>query len=165
MKKFNPKTFIGKGWSIEEHIKNPTLDLNKIQTKTYLKDGEDYITGEERLQRMKQDIPLNADSFLYLWEHQDKIPKEGGDWFEFPGTILRRSRGDRYFLCLYRLGGGQWRWYCSWLGGGRNAGCPALVFASPKNLEPQLSSDTDSLVFRIKNLEADMDKIKQIINL
>ena len=115
-KTFDPVAFIGKEWSIESDNGVNPADLSGVVLKHFLKDGEDYITGDEILERQKGEQPLNADAFLRLWENQELIPKE---WYpaaekgyiEFSGTVLRSSYGRRVFLFLYRSDGGSWDWH------------------------------------------------------
>jgi hypothetical protein len=50
-------------------------------------------------------------------------------WFEFLGTTLRDSDGNRCALYLYRDDGGSWYWLCYWLGSDRGANYLALGVA------------------------------------
>ncbi|MEQ1561616.1 MAG: hypothetical protein ABL899_02770 [Nitrospira sp.] len=142
--RFNPKKFIGDGWSIlndetdARSIALTELDLTKVQHVTMLKDGETYVKGEEKLKRLKASdyIRLDADIFLTLWENQHLIPeswkeKVNGNtrYIFFDGTVLRHSGGRRCVLCLC-WGGGQWGWRVYWLGGGWDGGDPSAVLAS-----------------------------------
>lgn len=142
--RFNPKSFIGEGWSIvadetdQRSVALTELDLTKVQHVTMLKDGETYVKGEEKLKRLKKDgrIRLDADVFLTLWENQHLIPES---WKEpingntrfvyFDGTVLRHSDGDRCVLYLY-WPDGQWRWLVHWLGDDWGAFNPSAVLAS-----------------------------------
>jgi hypothetical protein len=142
--RFNPKKFIGDGWSIQSDetdarsIALTELDLTKVQHVTMLKDGGTYIKGEEKLKRLKalDYIRLDADIFLTLWENQHLIPeswkeKVNGNtrYIFFDGTVLRRSDGDRYVLYLY-WGDGQWRWHVRWLVYGWDGNRPSAALAS-----------------------------------
>lgn len=145
--KFNPKTFIGKDWKIAEEItKTPEKrDYTTLTLKTYLNKDEPYTTGEERLKRIKAtgDTPLNADDFLYFWEHQDKIPEEWkGKYTCFFGTTLLSPNGDRYVLYL-GFSAGEWGWGYRWLGCGFRSDDPSAVLAS--TTETPQPSDTLAL--------------------
>ncbi len=142
--RFNPKRFVGEGWSIlndetdTRSIALTELDLTKVQHVTMLKDGETYVNGEEKLKRLKASdyIRLDADIFLTLWENQHLIPES---WKEkvngntrfifFDGTILRGSDGGRCVLCLY-WDVGAWDWSVHWLGSGWSGSRPSAVLAS-----------------------------------
>ncbi|MEA3398950.1 MAG: hypothetical protein U9R00_00330 [Patescibacteria group bacterium] len=126
---FDPKSFIGKDWSIDEEdeksLKLTEIDLRKVILKTTLKDNENYVKGEENLKRLKngKEILLNARVFQALWENQQLIPEE---WKEkinekrtyvfFDGTILQNSDGCRFVLCLY-WNVRKWKWRYGWLEG------------------------------------------------
>lgn len=139
---FDPASFIGKGWKIEEQDERSLalteMNLTKVHFKTCLKSGEDHIKGEEKFERLKKagHIRLNAKIFLTLWKNQQLIPeswkeKIGGStrYIFFDGTILLSSRGDRYVLCLY-WDGGRWHWYYRWLDHDFSAYDPSAVLAS-----------------------------------
>lgn len=142
--RFNPKKFIGDGWSIlndetdARSIALTELDLTKVQFATMLKDGETYVNGEEKLKRLKAsgNIRLDADIFLTLWENQHLIPeswkeKVNGNtrFIYFDGTVLRRSDGRRYVLYLC-WDDGAWRWSVHWLDYDWNGIRPSAVLAS-----------------------------------
>ncbi|MEQ1500104.1 MAG: hypothetical protein ABL917_01880 [Parcubacteria group bacterium] len=142
--RFNPKKFIGDGWSIlndetdARSIALTELDLTKVQHVTELRDGETYVKGEEKLKRLKSSdyIRLDADIFLTFWENQHHIPeswkeKVSGNtrFIYFDGTVLRGSDGNRYVLCLY-WGDGAWYWHVYWLGNGWYDNDPSAVLAS-----------------------------------
>ncbi len=142
--RFNPKKFIGDGWSIlndetdARSIALTELDLTKVQHVTMLKDGETYVKGEEKLKRLKASdyIRLDADIFLTLWENQHLIPeswkeKVNGNtrYIFFDGTVLRNSGGSRYVLYLY-WDDGQWSWDVDWLGFDWDDDYPSAVLAS-----------------------------------
>jgi hypothetical protein len=151
---FDPVAFIGSGWTIWRGPANGTglrgdeqqdahslelanVDFTTARFETCLAEGEQVITGEQRLSRLREKEVIRADANIgaalvnepgqttLKWLHQT----HGVTWFELPGTELRHSDGHRYFLCLYRRDGGRWNWIYSWLGGDRCAGSPALVFA------------------------------------
>ena len=140
--KFSPVEFLGKGWTIEEEdkrsLKLTEVDLTKIRFETCLKVGEGYITGEEKLKRLKSagHIRLDVQIFLTLWKNQHLIPdkwkeKTNGNttYFYFDGTVLRGPGGNRYVLCL-GWSGGRWGWGCFWLVGDWSVDGPSAVLAS-----------------------------------
>ena len=137
--KFDPTIFLGKGWRIESDNGFNPSDLSGITIGNYLKEGEEYITGEVALERSQKagDKSLNADVFLRLWENQKLIPKEWHEvayngYIEFMGTILRHPHGRRHFLYLSRLGDGSWYWDYHWLDSDRYR----------DNVSPLLASNT-----------------------
>ncbi len=142
--RFNPKKFVGEGWSIlndetdARSIALTELDLTKVQHVTMLKDGETYVKGEEKLKRLKSSdyIRLDADIFLTLWENQHLIPeswkeKVNGNtrFIYFDGTVLRHSDGHRCVLYLF-WSDGQWRWDVYWVGHDWYDDDPSAVLAS-----------------------------------
>ena len=142
--RFNPKKFIGDGWSIQSDetdarsIALTELDLTKVELRTMLKDGETYIKGEEKLKRLKASglVRLDADIFLTLWENQHLIPeswkeKVNGNtrYIFFDGTVLRDSVGRRCVLYLY-WHVGAWSWDVIWLDVGWDASDPSAVLAN-----------------------------------
>lgn len=140
---FDPTTFIGNGWSIEEQneraIALTEIDLTEVMFDSTLEKGEKSIKGEDKLKRLKEKtnrIRLDAGIFKTLWENQILIPEK---WKEqtngnttfifFDGTVLRDSSGDRYVLYLYWFDG-EWDWYYHWLEDDWNAYDPSAVLAS-----------------------------------
>jgi hypothetical protein len=126
--RFNPIEFLGEGWKIisEETDKVSAtitqLDLSQVQQVTKLVDGEAYISGEERLRRLKSSnyIRLDADIFFNFWENQHLIPSQWKVLINgrprcvyFHGTVFERTHGLRYVLYLYW--DGSWKWSTSWL--------------------------------------------------
>ncbi len=113
------------------------IDLAKLLLEHHIVEGETYITGEEKLQRIKASgrIRLDARFFQALWEEKGhvtlkRLNKEYGVKFiDFPGTILRRPYGDRCVLYL-RLDGRRWYWSCDWLGSEWHRGSLSALFAS-----------------------------------
>lgn len=139
---FDPKTFIGDGWSIEEQderaIALTKIDLTEVMFDSTLKKGEKSIKGKDKLWRLKEKtncIRLDAGIFKTLWENQILIPEK---WKEktngnttfifFDGTVLRNCIGHHFvlFLCW---NDGVWLWDCIWIGHGRNANSPSAVLA------------------------------------
>lgn len=137
---FDPKTFIGNGWSIEEQderaIALTEIDLVCVMFDSTLEKGEKSIKGEDKLNRLKEKtnrIRLDAGIFKTLWENQILIPekwkeKTNGDttFIFFDGTVLRRSDGDRSVLYLY-WDDGRWHWSGRWLGVDWYANNPSAV--------------------------------------
>ncbi len=141
-KPFDPVSFIGKGWNIEEQDERSLalteLDLTKVQFKTILKDNEKIVEGEKKLRRLKEAgyIRLDARIFQTLWENQYLIPEKWKEKTEdniifiyFDGTILRCPSGSRCVLSLCWLDG-EWDWGYSWLEGDWRVGGPSAVLAS-----------------------------------
>lgn len=138
---FNPVTFIGKGWKMEEQDKRALsvteIDFDKVSFETCLKTGESWITGEEKLKRHTKAKHVLADAKIGQTLHEEEGQKtleylykgKGITWFELQGTILRSLHGHRYSLCLCRYDG-RWRWSYDWLDGDRYADDPSLVLAS-----------------------------------
>jgi hypothetical protein len=140
---FDPKTFIGDGWSIEEQderaIALTEIDLTEVMFDSILEKGEKSIKGEDKLKRLKEKtnrIRLDAGIFKTLWENQILIPekwkeKTNGNttYIFFDGTVLRNSDGSRYVLCLY-WDDREWDWDYYWLGYDWHANDPSAVLAS-----------------------------------
>jgi hypothetical protein len=149
LKKFDTK-FLGENWKIEEDNKMSTLDLSDITLINTLKVSEKYISGEQNLERLKNQntISLNANAFRYFWENQDKMPK---DWSEkvdgnilfiyFWGTIFRDPDGNRFVLCLSRFEG-WWYWLTPWLGYDWDRSDPSVALASSLTSETKPFLDT-----------------------
>mgnify|MGYP001574659035 FL=1 len=150
---FNPAEFLGSGWSIwkgpadgdglsgeeeqdERSLAITELDLSRVQLVTCLNEGEECITGEERLKRLKENnfIRLDASIFLTLWQNQHFIPgvwkKTNTTFIFFEGTILRSPGGARCVLCLF-WDGSEWFWlYFHWLEDVWSVSNPSAVLAS-----------------------------------
>lgn len=141
-KPFDPKTFIGSNWSIESQneasLKLKEIDLSQVLFEQCLEAGESWITGEEKLKRLqaKGGILLDAAVGQALYEEKGQktlralYNEKKIDWVEFPGTILCRSGGPRYFFCLDRRDDGSWDWCYDWLVYGRRAGGVSARLAS-----------------------------------
>jgi len=139
---FDPKTFIGNGWSIEEQderaIALTEIDLTSVMFDSTLEKGEKSIKGEDKLNRLKEKtnrIRLDAGIFKTLWENQILIPekwkeKTNGNttYIFFDGTVLRHSNGNRCVLCLY-WSDGRWDWHYRWLEHDWIANSPSAVLA------------------------------------
>jgi len=140
-KPFNPNEFFGRVWTImEEDERSLSLwevDFRKICLETYLRSGEQRITGEEKLRRLKNagHIRLDAKVFQTIWNNKDKIPaswKEktngGRTYIFFDGTVLQHPSGSRCIFCLYWRDC-EWSWHLSWLGSYWLADGPSAVLA------------------------------------
>lgn len=139
---FDP-TFIGQGWEIEEQdersLVRTALDLDTVRLETCSRGREEWITGEERVKRLKKArrIRLDARFFRKLWENQHLIPeswkeKTNGNttFIFFDGTILCGPDSNHFStLCLY-WHDGQWRWNCDWLDFARFVKDPSAVLAN-----------------------------------
>lgn len=151
---FDP-AFIGKGWTIwrgpadgnglegdeQQDARSLALtevDFTRARFETSLLAGEKIVVGEQRLCRLQKANFICADAKIGQTLYEEPGQKtlrwlyetHRVTWFELPGTILRAPCGFRAFLGLGRGGGGRWDWYCPWLGDARDAGAPALAFAS-----------------------------------
>jgi hypothetical protein len=112
---FNPRIFFGVGWSIDEQDDRALLlngiDTSEIILETALVDGENLISGEEKINRLKKmdnRIRLGADLFKKFWENQYLIPEEFKErindkitFIFFDGTVLKNPRGNRCVWCLF----------------------------------------------------------------
>ena len=152
-KPFNHTEFIGKDWTIEEEdprsVALKEIEVDKFLFETCISEGENRITGEEKLRRLKEKtdfIPFGASIFLALWEDYKAnkkksilewlfLNKEGVRFMDFFGTVFRSPDGSRLVLYLYRGAGGGWDWYCSWLGYDWNVRYPSVGCASPLAIE------------------------------
>ncbi len=98
-------------WEVVEDVApSDQLDISKLKPRSFLKNGEKYITREEMRKRaveFKGNLGL-CDGKRMLAE-QDKIPKEFRNFnISLPGTVLSDSSGLLYVPCLCYRGG---RWY------------------------------------------------------
>ncbi len=165
---FNP-SFLGEGWSIESDNGLKKIDLSDVSLQSTLKNGENYIAGEENIIRLKN-FPLNASAFKYFWEHQDKIPKEWGEkkdgdiqFIFFDGTILRGPSGYRDALYFCLSNDGNWHWNTRRLSYRRNVNFLSAVLASmPSKLETKNFLDPLNSDLRVKNLEKKLEKVNKL---
>lgn len=157
--KFNLAEFIGKDWKVwrgpvngcglngDEDIDSRSLVLTEINAdsllfESCLQEGEQRITGEEKLKRLKAAnlVRLGGNAFLGLWRDYE-ANKENSvleylyrtrkiTYLDFFGLILRSPDSDRCVLYLYRDSDGAWTWYYFWLGCGWDAGARSAVLAS-----------------------------------
>jgi hypothetical protein len=141
-KPFDPVSFIGAGWKIDEEddkaLTITEVDLMKVHFETTLKPHEEWVKGEEKLKRLKElpDVRLDARVFQTLWDNQHLIPElwkkdVSGNirYIYFDGTILRGPGGFRGVLYL-GFSDGQWYWRFRWLDSGFNSQYPSAVLAS-----------------------------------
>jgi len=153
-KPFDPSAFIGSGWRIwrgpadgkglkgdeQQDVRSLGLfvvDFTKARFESGLAEGQQVITGEQHLVRLKEKDKILADANIgaALYNEPGQVTLEwlyqthGVTWFELPGTELRRSNRDRYFLYLYRADG-RWHWCYRYLGSDHCVDNPALVFES-----------------------------------
>jgi len=129
---------MGTGWKIEEQDKCSLLlteiDLNKMSFETCLKEGESWITGEEKLRRHAKAKHVLADAKIgqILFEEKDQkileylYKKYGYSHFELPGTILRSPDNRCYTLYLHKSLD-RWDLDYDHFECGRNADFPSLV--------------------------------------
>lgn len=146
---FNSAEFIGKSWAFwkgpkdgsglegeEERDKASAafaeVDFDRADFLTCLKNGENSITGEEKLIRLKSSgrIRYGATVFMGLWENYQACENKGESvleklyqqkgitYIDFFGDVLRGQDGHRCVLYLYRDVVGQWDWHCYWLDNG-----------------------------------------------
>lgn len=144
---FNPEEFLGKGWTIwkgpidgdgfsgEEDIDPRSLALTEIRLddilfETCLREKERWISGEEKLRRLKAKqniIRLGSNVFLALWLDRQRnrehsvleyfYQSKGITRLDFFGLILRDSppAGSRNVLFFYQGGWGlHWLGYHDW---------------------------------------------------
>jgi len=139
---FDPATFIGAGWTIEEQDKRALalnqIDLTEVMFETTLEKKEKSIIGEERLKRLKSmnRIRLDAGVFKTLWDNQHLIPLK---WREqpngnttfifFDGTVLLNPNGNRFVLWLY-WDDGRWSWDYCWLANDWDANSSSAVLTN-----------------------------------
>ncbi len=111
-----------------------TFDASKVRFLTGFVGKEASVTGEKKLRRLRAgaNIQIDAQTLWALYTEKDQVTLRylhevhGVTWMEALGTVLRDSIGHRCSLVLFRLDGGSWGWYFSWLDFRRDAGSPAL---------------------------------------
>lgn len=124
---FDPVSFLGKGWKIEEQDKRSlaldSIDLTKVNLETCLKKGENNITSFDKTERLIKTGYIRLDNrfLLAMLRNQKLIPDS---WKKltgiyntrilFDGTILRSPTGMRGILYLY-WNGQRWLYECHWL--------------------------------------------------
>lgn len=139
---FDPVKFIGEKWSIiakecdERSAALTEADFSggvAFETCLKEKEGETFITGEEKLIRLKASgkIRLGTSVFAGLWaDYQTRkensvlerlYGEQGTTYLDFFGDVLLGPDGCRDVLYLYRGGDGGWDWDCRWLESGWDA--------------------------------------------
>ena len=111
------------GWKLVEDVEGPdpeTALANGLEGVTFLKDGEQYVNGEELVRRARGELKANLGQrhAEYWLEHQEAIPEElRSCYLVFTGTIWRDRDGYR---CVPGLAWGGLRWDLdfTWLGRG-----------------------------------------------
>lgn len=164
-KLFDHTEFLGSGWSIWKgsvsgdgtsgaenvdlrSLSLPKIDLDLFLFETCLKEGENSITGFEklrRLEKMSKFIRFGDNVFLGLWlDYQTNKENSvletfyrtrGVIYLDFFGTIFRSPGGNPHVLYLCRFDDDRWRRRCNWLGRdwlapGLSAGCK-IELATP----------------------------------
>jgi len=131
--------YIPNGWSVVEHRQGGQMVWDPTKVKFHLsknQKGGKRIEGNKLRKELEGKPVYNANLLDYLYANKELIPEEwkknedGSIRFTyFWGTIYRNSSGGLYvrYLCFY---GGQWIWYCRWLGRGWSGSDPAAVPAS-----------------------------------
>lgn len=163
-KQFDPTIFIGEGWATwkgpidgdglsgEEDIDPRSLALTEIKPDNFifkisLKKGENSISGEEKIRRLKEEKPeivrFAGNVFLGLWlDYEANKENSILEWLhinfgvtsmDFPGQIIRHPNGYPIILYLRRGGDGEWNWGCFWLGGQWNVGNPSTGCAKSQS--------------------------------
>lgn len=126
---FDPATFIGAGWKLEgkdadtRSLELKEINVSKVLFETCLEEGEERVTGEEKLQRLIRKGGIRLDPrfgvTLYQEEGQKTLERlyaeQGITYLDFFGRILVSPVGRRCVLCLCRDGGGGWYWGADWL--------------------------------------------------
>ena len=108
------------GWTLLEDVTVPEqISISGLEIFSFLKEGEDHISGEEMRSRAKDmGANLGQKHAEYLLEHQADIPKDWRSFYlVFSGTLWRDPGG---FLRVPYLawGGGRWCLSFRWLGDG-----------------------------------------------
>lgn len=108
---------IPKGWAVVEDTVPSMFDISKLKPRSFLKNGEDRISGGEMRKRaVKFKATLGLADGKRLLAEQDKIPAEfRGYYIPLPGTILRDSGGGHHVPCLC-FDGDRWVLDFCWLG-------------------------------------------------
>lgn len=104
-------------WRDPRALSIVNLDFTKIQFLTMLRDGEPYITGIEKRERLGKSgyICLDAGVFWYFWDNLHLIPESWKEKIDghvrvicFDGSILEDDVG-LFVITLYWTNG-QWIW-------------------------------------------------------
>lgn len=137
---FNP-IFIGKNCAIQRQDEgNFTLtefNVGNIQLETMLRNDEKFVTGEERLIRLRntKSIRLGVRAFMTFWENKDCIPEVWKEktncettYVHFDGTEFRHIEYGRCVLCIFWRED-RWFWRTRWLKDKFGKNHPSAVLA------------------------------------
>lgn len=105
------------GWELLEDVGGEPIPASKLELVPFLKEGEEYIKGEELVRRAREELNANLGQrqVEHLLERQEEIPEEWREYYlVFTGTIWCDRGGPRYVPCLYWYGG-RWYLYFRWL--------------------------------------------------
>lgn len=103
------------GWTLLEN--SPHRISSVIYGIPFLKEGEDYVNGEEMVRRARYELDANygQEDAEWLVENQDKIPVELRNFYlVFPATIWRGPDGLRSVSYLF-WDGDRWSLLFRWL--------------------------------------------------
>ncbi|EKE15888.1 MAG: hypothetical protein ACD_11C00090G0013 [uncultured bacterium] len=146
---FYPAGFLGAGWtnwkgpidgdglSGEEDVdpRSVNIQMDEVSSffsENFLREGERFITGEEKIRRWKEEKPdrvrLGGDVFHTLWTDYNVNQKNSFfewlfqnfkiDFVDFLGQPLRNPQGKRegLYVCRQEVGGeGKWFLFHGWL--------------------------------------------------
>lgn len=129
--------FIGEGWTTEvgeqdkRSLALTEVDFSKAVFDCPLRDGEQSITGTEKLAREKAEderfVRLDPGVAIALFQEANQATLRflhntfGVTWMEFTGTPLHSPDSSRRFLHLRRAPDGSWNWSYRFLHDDRNA--------------------------------------------
>ena len=105
------------GWELLEDVDFSPIIAEKLEPITFLRAGENSISGREMVRRAREELRANLGQrhAEYLLEHQQDIPKEFREYYiVFTGTVWRPPGGRLLVACL-RWRGEQWVLNFSWL--------------------------------------------------
>ena len=115
------------GWELVEDVEGTQfLSPHQLELVPFLFKGENYIKGEELVERAKKmQANLGQRQAEYLLDHRYEIPEEWRQYYiVFPGTFWRDHYGYRNFPYLY-WDGERWDLNFDWI---------VFVFISPVRL-------------------------------
>jgi hypothetical protein len=143
-KPFDPVRFCDVGWEVlsedRRSLALTEIDFSHVSYEHCIEDGEETITGKEKLKRMKHAgfIRLDAKFAQALYEEPGQVLLRwlydtfGITHMEFAGTELRGSEGNRCFLCLNRHDSSSWDQEYHWLEEDRDRISVSPVLAGAK---------------------------------
>lgn len=135
---FNPVDFIGRGWKLAQdgEVLPENWDPTQVVLKSALLPEEDFINGEQTLQRFSNQPLLGVRAFMYYWRNKDKIPRSWGSArVLFDATIVLNPGNFRASLSLYKHEA-RWTWSPYWLINERNRAYASAVIGDPKTQMP-----------------------------